>query len=262
MSEIAKKTETGMVASSRPAFLKQNDTRGTEHLTKDDLQMPRLALAQKMSPEVEKGNAKQIKGLEPGHLFNSLTGQNFGEGPIRFTVLRADPPRYVEFNPLEEGGGIKDPDVPANDPRTKFGPAGEVPVATKFYDFIIAMLPFSGNPMENVIALSLKSTGLKTAKQLNALMKWRNAPTFAGAYELVTASETKGPNTYSVYKIRNADAPHEWVTEEEFQVCEQMFTALKDKPVAIHREEGREPGDETDFPPVPGPSDDPSAPPM
>lgn len=235
-------------ALARPSFLGQNDTRGTESITKDDLQMPRLALAQKGSPQIEETDPKFIEGLKVGHLFNSLTGKSFGTGPLRFTVLRTDRPRWIEFNPIELGGGIKDPNVQAGDPRTLFGPGGEAPIATKFYDFIIALLPLdANNPMETVISLSLKSSGLPVAKKLNSLMKWRNAPTFAGAYELSTAMDEAKGHKFAIYTVQNHPT-QPWVSEDEFKVLELMYNALKDKEINIDREAGAADTDGTDFP--------------
>jgi hypothetical protein len=247
-------------ALARPTFLPQHDARGTEHLTKDDMQMPRLALAQQMSPELVEGDPKFIDGLKSGQMFNSLTGHIYGKGPIEFTILRADPPRWVEFVPREEGGGVKDPNVPHNDPRTQFttDAAGKSvpPVATMFYDFVVLLL----DNMEPV-ALSFKSTGLKVARQLNSLMKMRNAPCFAGKYKLGTTMAKNAQGVFSVYTVSNSDiaSPHSavgpdgklltgWVNEPIFKQAEQLFEAFKDKVLVIDRDQAA--ADPDDMPSV------------
>jgi hypothetical protein len=103
----------------RPSFIPKS-SEGTENITKDDIQMPRMALAQPMSPQLVEGDPKFIEDLKTGQLFNDLTSENFGKGPILFSVIRADRPRGVEFNPLDEGGGIKDFNVPLDDERMQF----------------------------------------------------------------------------------------------------------------------------------------------
>lgn len=228
-TEIA--TVSTAVSLERPSFLGANDHRGTDHLTKDDLQMPRIALAQQMSPQLDEGNSQFIEGLKQGDMFNSVTDEIIGKGPITFTVVRCDPPRYVEFIPREQGGGIKDINVPANDPRTQFGPNGETPLATKFYDFIIARIDRSEFEL---IALSLKSTGLKVARQLNALMKLRNAASFAGAYTLSVVKEENAKGKFYNFSVKNAG----WVDEKTYKMAEQAFEALKDRSVTIDRDGG------------------------
>jgi hypothetical protein len=134
--------------------------------------------------------------------------------------------------------------VPASDPRTKFrtddGGKTLPPVATKFYDFVLLTLP-SREP----IALSLKSTGLKVARQLNALMKLRNAPSFAGKYVMTTGTSKNAKGVFAVYQIQNAG----WVDEDTFKFCSQMYEAFKDKTLIIDRESDVHvpDGDGTDF---------------
>jgi hypothetical protein len=234
------KTETAG-ALERPAFLQSGDTRGAEQITQDDLQLPRLAIAQGLSPEILEDNPKYIDGLKMGHMFNNLTGQLYHRGPIEFTIVRADPTRWVEFIPRDEGGGVADLNVPPDDPRTKFWRdeqgKSQPPVATKFYDFVILMLP-SREP----IALSMKGKALKVARQLNALIKLRNAPIFAGKYLLTSVMESNAKGTYGMYQIRNAG----WVDEQTFKYAEGVYNAIKSKNLIIDREPGED--DATDFP--------------
>lgn len=191
--------------------------------------MPRLALAQGLTPQV----AEQKEGFSVGVLFNSVNEKIYGKGPIYFTIIRADKPRFIQFRPREDGGGIIDMDVPANDPRTQWGPNGVKPVATKFYDYIVAMLPFSEDPMDNIIALSLKSTGIKVAKQLNTLMKFRQGPIFESVYELTTGVEKNTKGTYAVYKVRNAG----YLTDAGMkEMCESLYESLRDRSIEIDRD--------------------------
>lgn len=235
-------TTAAQSALARPSYIADGDARGTEHLTKDDLQMPRLAVAQKTSHELEPDHPRYIDGLKFLDLFNSLTGEIHGRGPLEFVVVRADPPRYIEFNPLEQGGGVKDFNVPPNDPRTQFTTDADgksvPPVATKFYDFIVLMLP-SLEP----IALSFKSSGLKAAKQLNTYMKLRGGPIFAGKYVLTSAMASNAKGAYAVYQIK----PAGFVDEQTYHAAEAAFGSFRDRAITVDRGEAHEdeaqPGD-------------------
>lgn len=225
----------------RPAFLQGEDSRGTSHLTKDDIQMPRLALAQSLTPQV--ADAKE--GFTTGVLFNSLTEEILGKGPLEFTVVRADAPRYIEFIPRDEGGGIRDYNVAPTDPRTQFTKDPETgksipPIATKFYDYIILMLPATPeNFMDKIIALSLKSSGLKVAKTLNGLMRLRNAASFAGKYVLTTEMTQNAKGKFAIYKVKNAG----WVDEPTYHLAEQVYETLKDREIKIDRDENPDDAD-------------------
>jgi hypothetical protein len=218
---------------NRPEFIPAS-TDGTDHIEREDFIMPRIAIAQGLSPQIIEGDAKFIEGLKVGDMFNSITGQIYKRGPMNLFVIRGDKPRGVEFVPLDEGGGVKDPDVPMLDPRMQFteGSDGKVlkPIATKFYDFIVVLLP----SME-VVGLSFKSTGLKTAKRLNSLIKLRRAAIFAGVYVLTSAIENKGPKkTYGVYRIENAG----WLPDSiAYNLASDLFESFKEKEVIFHTED-------------------------
>tara|TARA_R110000824_G_scaffold46873_3_gene134247 strand:+ start:955 stop:1704 length:750 start_codon:yes stop_codon:yes gene_type:complete len=224
--EIAKREES--TALEAPSFVEVNDRRGTEHLTKDDMQMPRLALAQKMSNQLDPQHPSYLPDLRTGELFNDVTGNVYGSEPLRFAVIRSDPPRGIEFSPLEEGGGVKDMNVPLDDPRMLFGPDGEVPVATRFYDYVVVLLDHE----EELIAMSLARTGVKAAKSLNTLMKVRKGPAFAGVFTATPTTETNNKGTYGVWKFQNAG----WVSKEQYQRFNDLYESLKEKNLVIDRE--------------------------
>jgi hypothetical protein len=244
--------KTAMLKTELPDYLAPTDTReGSEHIERDDMLLPRLALAQKISYELESSHEKFIEGLKEGELFNTVSKKIYGAGPIEFVIIRADRPRFVEFHPRASGGGIKDIDVPANDPRTQFtkGPNGETvpPVATKFYDFIVLLLPSTAGVTEpEMIGLSFKSTGLKTARLLNTLVQQRgNRPIYAGKYELGVAKAKNAKGIYQVYTVKNSSLANEfsanpenpkmsgWVSQDVFAFAKEQFEAMKDKAVTI-----------------------------
>jgi hypothetical protein len=230
----------------RPSFLPQDDTRGTGHIQKDDLQMPRLALSQAMSPELQEDHGKYIEGLKSGQMYNTLSGTIYGKGPIKVTVVRADPPRWVEFIPREDGGGIKDPNVPFGDPRTQFRTDEDgkpiPPLATKFYDYVLMFLENGPNYKKgDLVALSLKSSGIKVAKALNSFIKIKRAACWAGAYELTTGTEKNTKGTFSVYHLKDAGFVS---SEADYKLGESAYEALKDRTIKMDRE------DDDTFPPA------------
>jgi hypothetical protein len=235
---------TNALMVDRPAFLPQSHE-GTEHIGKDDIKLPSLRIAQGLSKQVQRNDPRFIQGLSVGQLFNDLTNEIYPDA-LEFHIVRADPPRFIEFHPREEGGGVKDMNVPAGDPRTKWGVDEHgnsvKPVATMFYDYVICLWP-----TKELIVLSLKSSGIKVAKSLNGLIKLRNAPLWAGRYIVRTADEPSPNGPFPNYVIKNAG----WVrTEEDAAFLKHMFDSLQGKTIDIERE----PGDDTDFPPVPAPA--------
>jgi hypothetical protein len=227
-AELVKATETA-IATARPDFV-EHQREGTEHITRDDMQMPRIGIAQLMSPEIDSSNdEKFIDGLRFGNMFNSVTKVIYGDGPMQFAIVQALPPRFVEFIPKEQGGGVKDPNVPHDDPRTQWGANGEKPVATKFYDFVVMLLP-----SRELVALSFKSTGIKVAKQLNALISLRDAPLYAGVYSITTTGVQGPKGKYAVPVIKNAG----FIAEKPvYDYAKGIFNNLRGKAIVIHTED-------------------------
>lgn len=228
--------ETGTQAMARPSFIPQGVT-GMEHLTPADIRLPRLVVAQGLSPQVQAGKAEYIEGLSVGMLFNDLTGEVYGRGPLECFVVRADPPRWVEFFPRDEGGGVKDLEVPPDDPRTQFTRSADgerhKPTATQFYDFVLCLWP-----SRDIIALSFKSAGLKLARRFNGLIAMRNAPMESGKYVITVGTQKNSLGEWPVPVINNAG----WVaSEEDLAYLQGLVKTLKDKRLIINRE----PGDET-----------------
>lgn len=247
-TELAPVAPAGALAA-RPNFI-GTDAVGTEHIGKDDLQMPRLGLAQALSPQLNPDDPKFVPGLAQGDMFNNLTGRIIGRGPLELTVVRADRPRGIEFYPLDQGGGIKDFNVPLTDPRMQFGPNGEKPIATKFYDYVVLLLGEQWTPEEALIALSLKGSGLKVARQLNTLITLRHAPLYAGKYTLTTVKTTNKLGTFYIFQVRNSGTVDAWtsnpgwVSSEVFAAAKVLHASIKDKELKIERE----PGEDDDVP--------------
>jgi hypothetical protein len=212
-----------------PSYITRGDRAGTEHITKEDVVFPRLALAQSTSPQLKDSESCFIESLRPGHLFNTLTGENYGKGPLEFIIVRADRPRYMELTPYDEGGGIKDPNVPPDDPRTQWGADGSKPVASKFYDYIILLLPLGDDPRSRLIALSMTSTQIKVARRLNGFIQMRGTALYTGKYRITSMDDKGGGYTWKNFDVKNAG----WCSEAELQLAQNLYESLKDQTIVI-----------------------------
>src|SRR2546430_521810 len=108
-----------------PEDLKRDAGRGTTNIGPEDVRPPRLLICQAGSPQRKPDDAKQIPGLNELDIFNDLSSENYGRGPLKFIVVDAMKPRGIQFAPLEEGGGVIDFDVPPNDPRMQWHTAAD-----------------------------------------------------------------------------------------------------------------------------------------
>jgi hypothetical protein len=232
------------------ADLIEDAGRGTENIGTEDVRPPRILICQANSPYRKPGDAKQIKGLNELDIFNDLSGDNYGQGPLKFCVLHTMKPRYVEFNPMEDGGGVKDFNVPAGDPRTQFTTnelgEREKPVATMFRDFLV-FLP----EHDEVAVLSMKGSQLKVAIQLNSKMKLPlkgelidaslkgkiliDPPAWARTFSVTTIMErdTAANTSWGNYQVRVDGLTPRDVRD----VCRQIAADYAEKNIIIEHEQ-------------------------
>jgi hypothetical protein len=228
-------TKTTGAAMTAPSWIPKDETRrGAEDIAAEDILVPRLAVAQGMTPQVMAG----MDGFSPGVLFNTATNELYGKGPVKVAIIKAMRSRYMEFAPMTEGGGLIDPNVPPGDPRTQFR-GSEPPIATKFLDFLALMLPIDqDNPMGSLVSVSFKGMNLKKAKRLNMLIGQRGkVATWAGVYSIAPLMEKNEKGTFFVFDIQNAG----WVPQDgTYEACEQVYEMLKTTDIKIHEPEAND----------------------
>lgn len=223
--EAIVKSSPGVLAVQElPDFLKDRlgDRAGMENVTREDTLIPRLCIAQALSPQMKKSNEAFIKDLEVGDLFNSVTGEIYGKSvnvvPLFFWTS------FIDFKPIEDGGGINAmydnvEEVPQG--ALSWGENGEKPQVTKFANFMILLVRLDSKPMPTCI--SFKATGLKVAKRWNGMARDLNLPMYSRVYELETITASKGANEWESLRI----TPRTFVPQEFFNQAEAAFKQLK-----------------------------------
>ena len=215
----------------RPSFLPTTEgpVHGFEMMRAKDMTVPRLSLAQSTTPQIKKANEKYVPGLEEGMFFNSVTGEIYGTKvlviPLFFFRSR------IFFKDLKEGGGVlcqaPGPDgmkcqLNAGGPclHDTWGAKGEPPECNEFMNYPCIM-PSNGN---DLICVSLKSTGLKASKDWNTLMRIRKSDMFAGIYSIESKpARNKAGLDYFAYKIDNAG----WVEDEKlWRFCGDQYDSV------------------------------------
>lgn len=93
-----------VITEEMAALLLADAGAGREDLSRDDFAIPFLKIAQGLSKEVIKGEAKHIPGLEVGDFFDSVNGETYKEG-LHVIRVHAEK-RWLEWRPLKAGGGL------------------------------------------------------------------------------------------------------------------------------------------------------------
>lgn len=240
----------------RPQELDPTDRSGTEDIDASELRLPRLTIAQGLSPQITPGDPQYIDGLKLFDMFNDMTGEIYGRGPILFVPVRRDI-RRIEFIPRSEGGGVVDLDVPPNDPRLLWswssqelkasGARADVPPrATTFTEFVV-LLVRNGVPPEPIV-LSIKHTNKwnrRAADQLTLFIAARGAAIYSGLYAidtLTTAKNDKG--TFGIPVCKNAGfiPLNKPAGKVLYEYAKDVHQSLSGKTINVNRE----PGDDAD----------------
>ena len=183
-----------------------------------ELQIPFVRLAQQMSPELNKKDAKYIAGLSSGDMFNTLTHMTYdGENGVDVIPCYITT-KYLEFVTRENGGGFMgeiDPADPILQRTTKEGTQDILPngnQVVKSDQYYCLVLDQDGGFEPAVI--DMKVTQMKVSKRWKtqiAMNKAKNPktgqlqilPLYSTVWKLTSVDETNRRNeTYANYTVQ------------------------------------------------------------
>jgi hypothetical protein len=246
MQETPKNTEI----EQRPSWIPEGDATGTA-MGIDEIRLPRLGIAQGLSPQLVPGKPEFIEGLSMFDMFNDVLGTNYKKKPLMFVPIRHDF-RIIEFKPRSEGGGVIDMNVPPNDPRTQWtsdpnDPTKRVPPkATKFHEYVVFLIHDDGRT--EPIVISIKDTNKnnrKAFKNLNTYIalphpRFGVLPIYGKMYKLTVGTASNEKGTWGVPIVEQAGV----LLDGNIGRAAMAFAkSLEGKNIVVQRE----PGDETEF---------------
>jgi hypothetical protein len=239
-------TQTAAIEKAKPRELEQVPDylrraegvppAGLENLERQDMTLPRLALAQALSPQLSESDPKYIEDLRPGMFFNTITKESYGKQvqlvPLLFYKTR------ILFGSLDAGGGLK---CQSNDnligigepggtcikcPFSQFGSArngeGKGTACNQFFNYAALVVIDGRVSPEGLLVFSLKSSALKVAKDWNALIRIRNLDIFAGVYEIKSVERKNEVGRWYEPVINPAGN----VTRETFEAARAAYQAV------------------------------------
>lgn len=203
-----------------PAYLKnvQDDTRGNENVTKDDLIIPRLSIIQALSPEIKKKDPAYIEGAEQGQLFNTVTREVYGESvtvvPVYFEKV------YLVWKDRQQGGGFGgqyQTQEEANGAIAEMNEDGWEVVDTPTH--VCLVISDSG---VSEIAIPLPKSKARISRQWNSLVRMLGGPRFSRAYAISGVEDSSDLGDFWNFKVAQAGFP----SEEVFRKAEEFYNEL------------------------------------
>ncbi len=249
---LAKPIQANELTTGAPAWLqaKMNAAggapRGLDKMDSADLILPRLVLAQSLSPEVARPDEFGLEGdrlIRVGDIFENLSkevicraGDELEIIPIVLAKTR------MHLQPFADGGGI----LCRSDDALKARPGGDgvnagneptqdclacvrkewddekgKPECSLFYN-IIVLVPSRGYAP---FVWSCKHTNVKVVKRFLSTAKQLGADFFARKYAIAAVTEQSANFTYKNFIFRSVD----WVNEAEYARADSFFKSLEGK---------------------------------
>lgn len=206
-----------------------------EPVEQENLIIPRAKLVQGLPKEM----AEMPEHVKPGMIINSLTKEilpnvfipifkftNF----IRFNARKKEEegfdPAYGPGELIWRSDDPKDPRVMA---ETKFGPDGEKPIATTFWNFFSY---FPGVPMPIIVSFSKSS--FKTGKELFSLARFaanQQYPNmFNSQYKLTSAFKENEQGAFYLLKVAGAGRVED---KNDLQLCDVWYDSFKSQAIKM-----------------------------
>jgi hypothetical protein len=234
---------------------------GNENIDRDSLATPFLAIAQKMSPQVDKDDDRYVKGLEIGDLFLTSNNTIFKDEEGVQIVFCGFQRKFLRWAPRDQGGGFKGEvavDAVAAARATGeftevegklFADNGDLIRDTRVH-YVMVLLP-DGSYTPAV--LSMASTQIKKSKQLlTQLTTYKRTengrtftpPQFGHIFRAETIAEQNDQGSWRGWKFtREAD-----VTDTDLYLqCRLFSQQVVDNKVRVdHTQEAGAAGSSTD----------------
>ena len=188
---------------------------GLENVTQEDLVIPRLKLAQALSPQVQKHEGAFIEGMSVGDIFNTVSNE-FWSGEKGITVVPVAYKRvFLEWGPERGGGLIATYDDPAilqqctkNERYQDILPNGNQ-IQTTANHYVTQITDVGFTP----VMLAMTGTQLKKSKRWNSMMaslKIKGSDgnlftpaTFSHKYRLTAVPESNDSGSWYGWNVTN-----------------------------------------------------------
>jgi len=208
------------ILSDMPEWMKGmgEDNSGNEEVGKDDLVIPRLAIIQAISPELDENDPAYIKGAKNGMMFNTLTRELMNE--ILVIPIKFEKP-YLLWRDRKKGGGfggqyatLEEADATRSEQET---PA-EWDITDTPTNLCIAIPADGGRPYE--IAIPLPKSKAKISRSWNSMIRLAGGPRFSRIYKITTVTDKNNAGeTYKNFKVEFAGFP----SEQLFNIAKEVF---------------------------------------
>lgn len=230
--EAAAKKEVATKQDAMPAFLKNQDqSRGSEEVAAEDLVIPRLDLAQALSPAANKKKDEYIDGCEPGMFFNNVTREVYGDAVTLVPVYFRKEYLLWRDRDKDTGGfnGAFSSQKEAEEHRQSLDRPENVEVVDTNQHFCLIVK--EDGTFEEIVVSMAKSKA-KASRNWNSLIRINGGDRFSRMYVLKSFSDQNNSgDDFENVKVENKG----WVTEELYNAAETLYDSVKSGKASVDR---------------------------
>jgi hypothetical protein len=200
---------------------------GKDGLGDNDMLIPRLKLAQSMTPERKRTNENYNPDLQEGEFFNSVTGEVYG------TTVKVIPLHFFEEH-VEFDEETRKPiriyergELPAHKDLQYTN--GVKPKVTTFKCRMSLLLKEDGTVEPIVVGFKYVGKTKTPTSKWNTLIQEKNFPSYAYSYILESVGRTNDKGDYFSGKFTRG----EFTPVELFQSAKEFYSALQESGVKV-----------------------------
>ncbi len=225
--------EVANTSNNVPAYIKQDSARGNENVTNDDLQLPRLDVLQALSPQINKKKDQYIEGAEAGMLFNTLTGELYGDSvnitPVSFVKRFLV---WVDRKQDNEGGlrGVFDTMEEAEKAISGDPEESKLEIVPTAEHLVL----FDDG---TEVILSMAKSKAKVSRKFNSLVRLNGGDRFSRRYKVTTVDDKGALGEFQNIAISNDGYPAEDVYFKAEALYEAMNSGQKQQAASYKQTE-------------------------
>lgn len=204
-----------------PDYIKTGNARGAENVGTEDLIIPRLEIAQMLSPCIDKQHAGYIEGCQAGDFYNSVTRELYGPKVAVVPVFFKK--EYLVWKDRKKGGGFRGAHATHDMAQARLDEQ-ETPddyAINETNQQFVLVLREDGTTEQAVVSMS--RTKLKVSRNWNSLMRIAGGDTFSRYYYLISVDETNANND----RYKNMSIlPGKWAPQVAYEEAESIYTGI------------------------------------
>lgn len=207
------------VQEQMPEWL-QKGNKGSEDVGSRDMILPRVDVLQALSPQIKKSDPNFIEGAEQGKIFNTVTGEIYGDSITFIPILFRK--EWVVWKLRKAGGGFCGA-FPTEADAERFRSGLQSPddhEAVESHQHFAILLTEHG-PEEAVF--SMTKSKLKVSRALNTLIQIAGVDRFAKAYRLDAIETSSDKGDFWSFKAH----PVGFVTKELYDRGQGLYEMIK-----------------------------------